>query len=690
MEIPIKDVDESKITSYTTKARPAEKSNEILEINVDGKLFKCERPKYFHKKFDLAIYTPGFEKEGDIIYNRKIPFFFDKKGRWWCGEEFSSKGMMKFFLANPQKYVEVFTKKTEDTKKIIKIAEQTLKQIYADDIPTILDNLKKLTYILRTFYSYHFCTYVLFDELVYEFKQFLNKYLPKKLANMYMCEFLQAEITKEAIKVGAVGEKRGARDTTYSDDKPCVFYRPAKLFFESKLDNEVIARLQEQKITKEEMQKFLAFRTITPISIQISEEGQYLESKSFCAMMSIVIEKISKKLINNKIITEKKQTKNYSPEELVEILEKMQEKEQTQNPQEYTPYIKSVQRAIGNMFIGTLKPFDWFQAHPMYAKEYIEHVKKFINKAIELNIPAKELGKCWESVSALRIWHFYTLLDLKTIKMPKEERMKISNFMYDIVMSRMVADQFALKSNIIRRDEEVYKLIKKIKPKKATPNKAKLLGKIFNALYNLGAAIDLDIYLDYGIEMEGPYDVSHIYGPGHILVIRRLIDLQAPELWPERQGNKPENVNIYTIYNKNVSFRTDFISAHGVLEGDTINNMEHFILEVDGKLISDEEELKELLKISEQQSIDQWQKIMAMTSEEHKIKGQESRLLPLKNMCKLLNIDWRPTAAMIEAIKNKPYADNTFWKIPETDEEKEKYFLKLYDPRIDFYPGDSN
>ena len=115
MEIPIKDVDESKITSYTTKARPAEKSNEILEINVDGKLFKCERPKYFHKKFDLAIYTPGFEKEGDIIYNRKIPFFFDKKGRWWCEEEFSSKGMMKFFLANPQRYIETFIKKTKET-----------------------------------------------------------------------------------------------------------------------------------------------------------------------------------------------------------------------------------------------------------------------------------------------------------------------------------------------------------------------------------------------------------------------------------------------------------------------------------------------------------------------------------------------------------------------------------------------
>ena len=156
MRLDIRDVDESKITSYTTKARPAEKSNQILELDVDGKIFRCERPKYFHQKFDIAIYTPGFEKEGYLIYNRKIPFFFDKKGLWWCAEELSSKGMMKFFLANPQKYIEVFTKKTQDTKEIIKIAEETLKQIYADDIPTIIDNLKKATYMLRTFYSYHF------------------------------------------------------------------------------------------------------------------------------------------------------------------------------------------------------------------------------------------------------------------------------------------------------------------------------------------------------------------------------------------------------------------------------------------------------------------------------------------------------------------------------------------------------
>ena len=155
--------------------------------------------------------------------------------------------------------------------------------------------------------------------------------------------------------------------------------------------------------------------------------------------------------------------------------------------------------------------------------------------------------------------------------------MRISNFIFNIVKTRMVGDHFAFKSNIIRRDEEIYKLIKRIEPKKATPEKAKLLGKIFNALYNLGASVDLDIYLDYGIETEGPYDVSHIYGEGRFLVIRKLMDLQAPDIWPERREMKPENVNIYTIYNKNVQYSTDFISAHAVLEGDPINNMEHFI-----------------------------------------------------------------------------------------------------------------
>ncbi len=302
MELDIRDVDESKITSYITKARPAEKSNEILELEADSRIFRCERPRYFHKKFDIALYTLGFEKEGEIIYGKKIPVFFDRKGRWWCGEELSSHGLLNFFLANPQKYIEVFIKKTEDTKALITTAEQVLKQVYADDILTIIGSLKKLSNIFHVFYSYHFVTYVLFDELVYEFKQFLDRYLPKKLANTYMCEFLQAEITKEAIKAGVIGEKRGARDSTYSDDKPCVFYRPPKLFFESKLDNEVVAELKKQNISDEEMQKFLALRTITPISIQISEEGQYLESKMFCAMMSIVIDKISQILLDRGII----------------------------------------------------------------------------------------------------------------------------------------------------------------------------------------------------------------------------------------------------------------------------------------------------------------------------------------------------------------------------------------------------
>ena len=76
-----------------------------------------------------------------------------------------------------------------------------------------------------------------------------------------------------------------------------------------------------------------------------------------------------------------------------------------------------------------------------------------------------------------------------------------------------------------------------------------------------------------------------------------------------------------------------------------------------------------------------------MNSEQHKIKGMESRLLPLKKIFSLVGLDWRPTQEMIEAVKGKPYADNNFWEIPDDQEDKENYFLKLYDPRKDFFPG---
>lgn len=238
-------------------------------------------------------------------------------------------------------------------------------------------------------------------------------------------------------------------------------------------------------------------------------------------------------------------------------------------------------------------------------------------------------------------------------------------------------------------DYDVHKLINKIKPVKATPNMAKLLGKLYNALYNLGAGVDMDIYLDYGIEPECPYNVSHLYGDGHILIIRNINDLQAIDIWPERKGSAPNNVKIYTIYNKNVKFKTDFIAAHAILKGDTINNMEYFMVEVDGKLVTDDKELQNLLNSVETQSIEQWKNLISMGHEEQKLKGMFSRCLPLKNLFTKLGLDWKPTQEMINAIKDKPFTSNEYWKIPNNDKDKEKYFMKLYDPREEFYPGDS-
>src|SRR3989338_472012 len=696
IKMDIRQIDESKITSHVTKARPAEKSNEILMLEVDGKTFKCERPRYFNKRLDMSLFYHGYMKEGQIIYGTKIPVFYDQKGRWWCREELSSKGLMKFFSENPQRYIEIVTKKTEDIKELIKIAKELEKTVNSDDKKIIIENFEKLIHIFRTFYIYHFTTFVLFDELVFRFRELLNRYLPKKLANTYICEFLQAEITKEAIKAGAIGEKRGARDSTYSDDKPVVFYREPKLFFESKYDNEVLNELKKNKASGDEIKEFIALRIIVPISIQLSEEGQYLESKMFCAMMSIVINKISKILLDEGIIKEKDKVKDYTAEELINRLRdldksKLQDyaKHEIKHEMEHKEYIQSIYNAMNSIDMGTFVPFGWFEFHPLYAKESIDYIRKLIDKAESLNITPEELGKCVESVVALRVFHLYTLIDLKVAKIEKKERIKISNFFFEMIMARMVDDKYALKSNIIRNNNEIAELIKRINPAKATLKIAGLLGRIYNALYNLGAAIDFDIYLDYGLEVEGPYDVSNVYGPGRFLVIRKLMDLQANDLWPERKGIKPENVKIYTIYNNNVKFKTDFISAHTVFDGNAVKSMEHFMVDVDGQLISSETELKELLAIAEVQAIEQWNKVIKMDKESHKSIGLISKLLPVKKMMLHLGLEWKPTKEMIETVKGKSYVNNTFWNIPDNEKDKKNYFLKLYDPREEFYPGDS-
>ena len=345
-------------------------------------------------------------------------------------------------------------------------------------------------------------------------------------------------------------------------------------------------------------------------------------------------------------------------------------------------FIESVFATVGNMDLGTLQPYDWLQFEPLFAKEFVERVDDLVERAKKQGFSPRELAFFLPTTTALRVQTYFLLLQLKCAKITREKRLELSQFFFDMLNVRAVDDVYGKVSNICQTNDEVDHIFKTIPFTKGTPDDAKTLGKLYNALYNLCAGIYLDFYLDSCAENEGPYDLSHMYGAGHILVIKKFVNMQAP-FWKEL--NLPcDRISICCVY-KDVKFSCDMVSIHSLYSGDVINGLVDYAVIVDDAVVN-VDILTGLLDTLSMLSVEQWQRMQSLSVEEQKLKGLYVKCFGMKKLFEKVGMDWEPTEAMKEAVK-QPFKDKLYWKTPEDDQKV--YWKKMLDPRIDFYPGDS-
>lgn len=673
--IPRKNVDETQLQKTTTLARPAAKSNEIWHFDLEDVHYICERPKYLFPRLNLDIYTRAFKQESLLIYGKELPFFFDQKGRYWAHENLGSQKLMEFFIQHPEKYIALASHKVQTMKLLIPLLKELEKNVTRNDSVQLERNFEQIIRVFTEFYQYHFFTFILFDELVLRFRNLLHSFLPKSLANTYFCEFLQAEITKEAIKHNALGETGVLdRSITYSKIQPIIFYQEPKLFFSSSLDNNVLEKLYQQK--PEIIKEFLALRLIVPISIQLSEEAQYFESKMSCPLMTIVLDSVGEFFVKHQIISDKIRIEDKTIEEIHRGFQQI-------NLQQF---LESLYISVGkNMDIGTLQPFDWYQFHPLFAKEWSSLLLQVIGTLEQKNIDTKKIAEAVDFVSCNREQLAFELLDMKLAGLSEADKQKILDFRWNICKEKSKDDVFGFKSNITRTKAEVDTLLSSLSLTKGRSDDAKLLGRLFNALYNYGPSITMDYYFGFVTENEGPYDVSQQFGSGSILVIKKFWHLKPVELFPHTQHYPYNQITMYYVY-KDVRYASDLISCHSYYEGDVINNLVAYAVEADGKFLS-LDEIQHAYSVYSHAAVESWQYLKSLDFEALKQKALEIRCYGHKKLFDLAGIDWKPSDLLRNAVRGKGLKDNSFWQMPSDQEQKKEYLLKLYDPFNAFIGG---
>ncbi len=343
-------------------------------------------------------------------------------------------------------------------------------------------------------------------------------------------------------------------------------------------------------------------------------------------------------------------------------------------------YLESTEKSLGQMDLATLSPTSWRHTQPLFATQWLDWFYRIVQSRRKQQIPFETLAPFFPP-DLCREHLFFTLEDLKVAKWPENRRMEVADFFYQLLKSQMEPDDlFGLKGST--RPKLDLGSIQREKFQTGTPDAARALGRLYNAAYNLSTTLYLDYYMGNGIENYGPYPLAD----GRILVVKDMRHLCPTELWPDFSGI-PNHFRLYCIY-RGVSFSTTLIACHGNYQGDPIAGLEAWRLEVDGKPVGDLEFIQQATRTLAEKSSRQWKRVLALSEPELIGKSVWIRCYVFKPLCDRLGLEWRPTPGLLDAVKGKTLQDGwSTWNPPEGRAAKNAYWRKIWDPRIDFYPG---
>lgn len=312
-------LDEMKVLHVA--CRPPEKSDAVLTVEIAGKTWYCERPKYFWSVFDQSFVGGGYRREQKLLYPdaTDVLGLFDKRGLWWTREEMSSFGLLQYFLKNPSTYLWMMTRHTYEVKEIVAVLKKVSPTL--GDSKYFINNLNIFVDLYERMYWAFGSIFMLFDELAWQWRVLLLKYLPKENVNTYFPMFLSGEATKEALKRGYLKDRgqleySTTRGVLYAMDiKARRFYVQPHFFHDYSEDSRVLDLVIKNEISDNDLKNFIAYRMMVPLGFQINEEAQYVETAGLSAHLGILVQAIGENL--NKPISEFQQM---SVQKIIQIL----------------------------------------------------------------------------------------------------------------------------------------------------------------------------------------------------------------------------------------------------------------------------------------------------------------------------------------------------------------------------------
>ncbi len=317
-------------------------------------------------------------------------------------------------------------------------------------------------------------------------------------------------------------------------------------------------------------------------------------------------------------------------------------------PTTYPPWIDGYAKAVYKLSAShdpsTHLPFDGFMLMPHYVPEWVSFLMGPIDAFTKSGKSIQDIIHALPGHSSLKFNVFLLAYMFSQAKTDPEIVVKITNFFVSAIKQRAVNETW-WADNLIKKYQNPQQFTKHLQP--ATTDTAKTAAKISAGCGMLVHALYNDFATDLSFDVYGPYPIN----TSETFWVREYQNLNPTELWPNR-AFPYTSIKIYATY-KDLDSNAHYIGCHMDYKQNLIEKLSRINVEVDGKHISNDEELLKIKDTIFKSASREFQICKSWNFEKQKHMWMTQMCYQFKPFFEEFNLNWQPTNQLREAVKNK-------------------------------------
>lgn len=296
-------------------------------------------------------------------------------------------------------------------------------------------------------------------------------------------------------------------------------------------------------------------------------------------------------------------------------------------------------------------PFNGWDFFPIFADLWVEKISATIHEINQNGLKIDDLADRLPNHASMKFGFSMTLFCMNIARTPAPVVRTICDFFIASINAQTAGAPLWM-NNKIHAYENVSRVISDKKLVVADRERASEIGKIVTGCGTLGHGLYNDFHVDTTYDVYGPYSTTAEYGEGTSLLVKVFEDLNPTELWPTHTPFPFREIKIFNIY-QGVELIPTFVACQMLSNGNLLDSLKYFQVEVDGRFVNSLVELKEVRNTLLKAASELYVEFIELGFEKKKELWLYQMGYQLKRLFDLAEHDWRPSEEMKKRVQGK-------------------------------------